>query len=382
MQRSFKYKIIPLGKTENKALRWLALCRNLYNCALEHRISIFYEGGKTSYFDQVAELKDIRRLFPEYKEIFSQVLQDVLKRIDRSYQNFFRRLKIKNEKVGFPRFKGKNQFSSFTYTQLGFKIQGNSLLLSKLGIFKIRLHRPIEGRIKTCTIIHRNTGEWFVCFSCDSIEQKLLPKTGRKVGIDLGLLHFAVDSDGKVTEAPKFLQAQEKYMRRCQRSLSRKKKGGKNREKARIKVARIHDKITNQRRDFFHKLANYYVRNYDEISVEDLRIQNMMQNKRLSKSLADAALGMFLQILGGKAENAGRVFQSKNPRRTSMTCCECGHVQKMPLSRRIFSCEKCGSKKCRDHNAAINIRDFPAGAGSVGANGAAVMARCQEAQYA
>lgn len=278
MIKTFKYKIIPLGDTEQTALRWLDLCRHLYNCALEERILAFRDGKTVSYIAQQNQLPEIKQAFVEYAEIYSQVLQDVLRRLDKAYQSFFRRIKTKKDKAGFPRFKGRNWFRSFTYSQDGFKIKGNRLICSKLGEFKIRLHRPPEGRIKTCTIIYRSTGEWFMCFSCDGIEQKTLTKTGRKVGIDLGISHFAVDSDGKITDAPRFFKAQERYLRRCQRALARKQKGSKNRIKVRVKVAKAYEKVTNQRKDFAHKFANYYVGNYDHICVEDLRIKNMRKS--------------------------------------------------------------------------------------------------------
>lgn len=357
MRKSFKYKIIPLGNAEEKAFKTLDLCRFLYNCALEERILAYRDSKSLSYYDQQNELPDLKEAFPEYKEVGAHVLQNVLKRLDTVYQNFFRRVKTGKGKAGFPRFKGRNWFRSFTFPDnSGWKVKKNRLVLSKVGEFKIRLHRPIEGTIKTVTIAYRSTGEWFVIFSCDGIESKPLSKTGKSVGIDLGISSFAVDSDGAIMDAPKFFRAQEKYLRRCQRALARKKKGGKNRERARIRVAKAHQKVVNQRHDFFYKMANHYVRNYDEIFVEDLRIKNMIKNKRLSKSLADAAMGNFLNILGGKAANAGRIFQRENPRRTSMTCSDCGNVQKMPLHKRVYKCSKCGVEKCRDYNAAINIK--------------------------
>lgn len=368
MRKSFKYKIIPLSNAEENALHTLDLCRNLYNCALEERILAYRDGKSLSYYDQQNELPNLKKAFSEYKLVGSHVLQDVLRRLDRAYKNFFRRVKAKNNKVGFPRFKGKDRFRSFLFPdKSGWQVKDNRLIITNIGEFKIRLHRPIKGQVKTVTIAHKKTGEWFVCFSCTNVPAIQLPETNKKIGIDVGISHYAVDSDGKVTDAPKFFQLQEQYLRRCQRAFARKKKSSKNREKARIKVARIYAKIVNQRLDFDHKLANYYVRNYNEICVEDLHIKNMMQNKRLSKSFADVALGVFLQILADKAESAGRVFQRKNPRYTSMTCCECGYVQKMPLSCRVFLCEGCKSEKCRDHNAAINIRDFSAWAEPIGA---------------
>lgn len=380
MKKTFKYKLIPLGMTEETAFQWLNLCRQLYNCALEQRIYSYKDGGKVSYVNQANELKAIKEQFPEYRTIFSQVLQDVLRRLDKSYQNFFYRVKERNSKAGFPRFKGKNWYRSFTYPQSGFRVIDNHLVCSKLGEFKIRFHRPIEGRIKTCTIIYRSTGEWFVCFSCDNVPETKLPEIGKKVGIDLGLSHFAVDSDGRVTDAPKFFRRQERYLRRCQRALARKKKSSKNRERARIKVAKIHQKIQNQRLDFAHKLATYYIRNYDHVCVEDLRIKNMVRNSRLSKSLHDAALGIFLSVLSCKAENAGRLLEKKDPRCTSITCSRCGHVQKILLSQRVFLCEKCEYQECRDKNAAKNIKNKPARSMPVSVKRAAVMAACSEAQ--
>lgn len=376
MRKTFKYKIIPIGKTESVALRWLELCRQLYNCALEQRISVYRDGGKVSYVSQAAELKDIKEVFSEYKQIFSQVLQDVLRRLDKSYQNFFLRARTRNSRMGFPRFKNRSRYRSFTYPQTGFKIAGAYLVCSKLGEFRIRLHRPVEGIIKTCTIVYHSTGEWFVCFACDNVPKNTLLKTGKKVGIDLGLSNFAVDSDGKITGAPKFFRSQEQYLRRCQRMLARKKKGSKNKEKARVKVAKAYQKTKNKRLDFVHKLATYYVKNYDHICVEKLQISSMVRNPRLSKSFYDAAFGIFLSVLAYKAENAGRVFEKKDPRRTSMTCSRCGHVKKMPLSQRVFFCEKCSYRECRDKNAANNIKDKPARAMSISDKQSFVMDAC------
>lgn len=333
--------------------------------------------SRISCIDQKNELPEIKRAFPEYKQVGSQVLQDVIERLDKAFQEFFRRIREHNGKAGYPRFKNAQAYNSFTLKQCGWRLDGKYLHIKNIGVFKLRLHRLIEGKIKTATVRLTATGEWFVCFSCDEVPEKPLPKTGKAVGIDLGLYHFAVDSNGKAWDNPRHLRNKERYLRRIQRSLSRKQKGGKNRAKTRIKLAKAHQKIANQRRDFAHRFANYYVERYDHIVFENLNIRGMVRNKYLAKSISDAAWNISITVTNYKAANAGKLVEQVYAPGTSILCSDCGQRVPKKLHERLHVCPACGAIKCRDLNAALNIR---ARATPIGLNAPAVMGRVQEAQ--
>ena len=227
--------------------------------------------------------------------------------------------------------------------------------LTNIGRLKLFLSRPIEGKIKTVTIKRNSTGKWFVSFSCDEVQPKSFPVTGAGIGIDVGIKSFAVDSEGKITENPKFLKRSLAKLRAKQRTLSRRHKGSHRRRLARLAVARLHEKISNQRKDFLHKVANHYIRNYKYIAVEDLNISGMIRNKHLSRSIADSSWGQFFSLLSYKAEEAGRVLVKVNPKGTSQRCSGCGETVPKKLSERIHCCQNCGLVLDRDENAAINI---------------------------
>lgn len=355
--RTYKYRLCPTKYQVQLLADTLESCRALYNCAIEQRKLAYRQFGVSlNYYSQADELKEIK-YFPEYKQVYSQVLQDVLKRVDKSFQNFFRRLK-NNETPGYPRFKGKGWYDSFTYPQSGFSLSDNSkgyqrIKLSKIGNIKVKLHRCIKGTIKTCTI-KREVDKWYVCFACE-IEPEYLPKTNKSVGIDVGLEKFAALSDGTMVENPRYLRKSEAKLKREQRKLSRKTKGSNSRKKQRTKVAKIHRKIKNQRNDFLHKESRKLVENYDVIVFEDLRIKNMVKNHRLAKSISDASWSKFIEYTTYKAESAGRKVIFVNPRNTSQTCSGCGVIVKKSLSVRVHKCPHCGLVLDRDVNAAINI---------------------------
>ena len=291
MRKSFKYRLYPTKFQLGKLEFTLYLCRNLYNCALEERIKAYKSKGVTlSYKDQANELPKVIEELPEYKEVFSQVKQDVLKRIDKSYQGFFRRVKAKGEKAGFPRFQGRNRYNSFTYPQSGFKLEDNNrLYLSKIGSVKVKMHRPIVGIIKTCTIKCEGN-QWYVVFSCDIGDaQAKNIEWNNDIGIDVGITTFTVTSDDEFLESPRPMKAAKKKLRREQRSLSRKKKGSNRRKKQANKVAKLHLKVKRQRDDFQHKLSRYLVDKYDVIYYEALNIKNMVRNHKLAFHIADSA---------------------------------------------------------------------------------------------
>lgn len=217
------------------------------------------------------------------KSINSQVLQNVVERLDKAYQAFFRRLK-RGEKAGFPRFKGMNRYHSFTYPQSGYLLEGKYITLSKVGTIRIKLHRQVQGPIKTCTVISKN-GRYYVCLFCEIETQT--QTTGKQIGIDLGITHLAITSDGDFHHAPKYLRKSEQQLKKLQRIVSRRKKGSSRRKKAVKLLAKKHEYIANQRRNNAHQVSHQLVNAYDLIAFEDLKITNMVKNHHLAKSIAD-----------------------------------------------------------------------------------------------
>ena len=357
MKKTFKYRLLGNRATFAKADGWLMLCQRLYNAGLEQRINAYHQNkGRISCYDQINQLPELKAAFPEYSDVGSQVLQEVLERLDKAYKAFFRRVKTGN-KAGFPRFKGRDRYDSFTLKQTGWKLDGRYLMIRNVGRFKIRLSRPMEGNIKTVTIRREATGKWYVCFSCDKVPEKKLEPSTDAIGIDVGIKSFLVDSEGNKVENPQYYRQAEKSLRRRQRTLFRRKKGSTGRRKARVLVAKTHEKVRNQRSDFLHKTANHYVKNYGIICVEDLNIRGMVRNHNLAKSISDASWGQFIGLVEYKAEEAGRTL-IRIPRfePSSKKCSECGAInQELRLSDRQWVCQSCGVLHDRDYNAAKNI---------------------------
>jgi putative transposase len=355
MWKSFKYKAEINKETEANCFRWLNLCRTLYNAALEQRIIAWRQHHKNiSKYDQGYELPELKKQLPEFKNIDAQCLRNTITRLNTAYQSFFRRVK-RGEKPGFPRFKSKLRYNSFTLLQNSWKLKGKYLTIKKLGIFKLRLSRPIEGDIKSIIIKRTPANKWFVTFSCNNVLEKKLSPVNKSIGLDVGLKHFLTDSENNTVRNPRFFRTAEKLLRRRQRRLSRRKRGSKRRNKARHQVAKAYEKITNQRKDFLHKVANHYIKNYDIICVEKLSIKSMVQNHRFSKSISDVGWGVFFEMLAYKAEEAGRKLIKVPPQYTSQKCSGCGEIVKKSLSVRTHVCQHCGLKLDRDHNAALNI---------------------------
>lgn len=359
MRKSFTYRIYPSKSIQTILNNQFNLCRNLYNIALEQRISAYKSVNKKSigFVSQANQLKELKEFFPEYKEIFSQNLQQVLKILDTAFQNFFRRIKLKQE-PGFPRFKGKNRFNSICFPQYpsGCKVLNKKLIIGKVGSINIKLHRPIEGIIKTTTIKKTSSGKWFVIFSCDKVPIKPLPKTDVICGIDLGINSFAVTSANEIIENPRFFKKTELKLAQRQQRLSHAKKGSNNRNKLRILVAKAHEHIQNQRKDFHFKTANDLLGKYDTVFVEDLSIKNMMQNGNLAKHIADCSWNNFINCLKWKAEEATtKEVIEVNPKGTSQQCSNCGTIVKKDLSVRIHHCPNCKISIDRDFNSALNI---------------------------
>jgi len=279
MPKTFKYRLYPNQEQKKQLEKTLETCRILYNDFLAERKETYEkEQKKIACFEQINSLPNKKEINPFLKEVHSQVLQDIARRVNKSFQNFFRRLKTQASKAGYPRFKQFGRYDSFTYPQSGFNLKHSQLILSRLGQIHIKKHLQLEGKIKTCSIIIKN-GKFYVCFSCENIKVKWSKKTKKKVGIDMGLTSFLATSNGELKEAPKTYRKAEKQLAKAQRKVSRRKKGSQRRKKA-VKILAVkHEKVANQRKDLAHKLSRELVRDNDLIAHEKLQVRNMVKNK-------------------------------------------------------------------------------------------------------
>jgi putative transposase len=330
----------------------LNACRFVYNWAIEDRMVLWqYCGVSTSFFDQSAYLKHLKSANPFLGDVHAHLLQDAIKRADRAFAAFFARHK---EGHGHPRFKGRDWYDSFTFKEFGngAAFDGKRLYLSKIGRVRFVLHRPIVGEVKTCTIKRRADG-WYILFSVEQAAPSLSP-VNEPVGIDVGLTAFATLSNGEVIENPRHLRVAEKNLKRCQRIVSRRKKGGYRRQQA-VRVLRTaHLRVRRSRRSFHFTVASRLVKRFNPIFVENLNIAGMVKNHSLAKSISDAGWGQFLGILSHSAESAGGSSDEVRAAGTSQDCSTCGETVPKDLSERWHRC-RCGCVLPRDENAARNI---------------------------
>jgi len=280
------------------------------------------------------------------------------------YKAFFRRLKA-GEKPGLPRFKSRDRYASFSFVSNNRVIYdqvAKTVLIPKLGNVKVHFYRPIPTHavVKEATVKRDCTGRWFIYFSCDlglaPSKPTQIPHPARSAGLDVGLTSFVTLSDGTKIDNPRFFRESEDLIAKRQRSLARKKRGSKSRQRARKLLAKAYQHVKDQRLDFARKLAKSLVDRYDLIAFEDLAIKNMVQNPHLSKSISDAAWGIFIQCTVNKAEEAGSWCVGVNPRGTSQRCSGCGEKVPKSLSQRVHECPHCGLVIDRDENAGLNIR--------------------------
>src|SRR5258708_930890 len=344
--KTFKYKLKPTLAQACLLDRTLMLCRHVYNAAVgERREAWRLRGVSVTCYQQKAELPDIKAAMPEYAEVYSQVLQDVVLRLDRAFQAFFQRIR-EGKTPGYPRFHGRDRYRSFTYPQVGehggARLDTGALILSKIGPIALRWSRPIEGTPKTVTISREADG-WYVSFSCAEVPIKPVPLTGENTGIDLGLESFATLADGSQIAHPRIFRVAELNLKRAQRRVSRRKQGSKRRRKAVKLLAKAHQTVRHQRHDFHHKTALALVRQYDTIYHEDLQTANLLKNHHLAKSIADAGWSRFLSILSFKAAYAGKTVVAVPPAYTSQACSGCGLLVKKALSVRWHTCTDCGA---------------------------------------
>jgi putative transposase len=313
---SYRFRLYPSKTAERTLNRHMGLCRWLYNRLLSELSMAREKGIKLRRTDTQALIVDLKkREKPEFGEVYSKVLQMV------NYQLWsniraLARLKRNGHKVGRLRFKGAGWFKTLNYNQSGFALENGKLVLSKVGEIPIKLHRKIKGEVKGVIVKRERSGRWYAIFQAED-EPEPLRKTGRALGMDMGIKHFLTDTDGRQIENPRFYERSLERIRVGHEQLSRKQRGSRNREKARVRLARAYEKLVSQRNDFLHKLSRFYVNGYDAIAAEDLNIAGMAKNRCLAQKILDASWGKFLHDLSYKAERAGRQFVKVNPRGTS-----------------------------------------------------------------
>jgi putative transposase len=354
MLKTYRYRLYPTEKQQETLSEILWVACWLYNRALEYRRKRWNESRKSvTYNEQAAMWRDWRNEEPDenpLRLLNMSAGQQVLRRLDSAYRQF-----LKGER-GKPRFQKPSRFNSVNYKPGdGATVKANRLYVQNVGLIKVRWHRALpEGKIKNIIVFRKPSG-WYVLFQVELPEKPVEKSANPPVGVDMGISHALAISDGTFFDSPKYLHASLRKLRVLQRSLSRKKKGGKNWRKTARQIARLHEHIANQRRDWWHKTTRKLVDTYGTIVLEDLSLNFMLQNGHLSRAAHDIGLGMFQNLLTYKAIGAGCEVILVNPKNTSQACSSCGSIVLKDLSVRTHVCPYCGLVLDRDVNAALNI---------------------------
>lgn len=352
MTRTYRYPLTPNLQQRSVLIRWLGVCCDLYNAALQERNGAWTKAKKSiSRYDQQCQLTEVRAADVDVAAVPVVVARSPLRRIELSFQAFFKRCKA-GQKPGHPRFRSKSRYNSLGLGRV--RVEGNHVIVPKLGPVKFHRYRSLGGTIRSATI-SRTARRWWVSFSCDvgHAPEKIAVRS--TVGVDLGLTSFAVLSTGEEVENPRYFRHGQAVLARRQQLLSRFSRGHRSRTKDRARnlVGRAHEHVANQRRDFACKLASTLFARFDLVAHEDLAIRGMVHGT-LAKSIHDAGWGLFIGALQAKAEKAGKLAVPVDPRGTSQKCSSCGATVQKELSERTHRCA-CGLVLGRDHNAAINI---------------------------
>ena len=339
---TYKFRIYPTATQARTMEETLETCRRLYNSMLADRM----EKG-TGFYDQKKMLVELKQNDKHLKSIHSQVLQDVVLRLDKAYLAFFAGLSR------YPKFRRSGRYNSFTYPQSGFSLEGDRVRLSTIGKVRVMRHRQVTGAIRRATVI-RDVDQWFVALLAGEPPRAMQSGDG-KVGVDTGILNVVALSDGTLVDNPRFLDRSVERIKSLQRRLSHKKKGSSNREKAKLSLAKARRKARRQRDDFAHKLSDKLTKENKVIVFEDLKIRNMVKNHNLASAIMDAAWGQLRRLTAYKAERRGGRVILVNPSGTSQKCSGCGEAVPKGLSERVHDCPRCGLFLDRDVNAARNI---------------------------
>jgi putative transposase len=358
MRKAFKYRVYLTNGQRRILEQQLEECRWVYNNTLEVRRDAYTNGMKCGLYDTQAFLPSWKADRPSLKLVHSQVLQNVQVRVDLAFQAFFQRVKKGAEDVGYPRWKQFGRYDSITYPQYGngVRLDGDRLLVSKIGAVKLVMHQPLEGAPKTVTLSRSATGKWYACISCETVGHPMEP-TEQITGVDVGLMSFATLSNGEQIENPRFYRRDEADLKRVQKRKDAAKNArdwGENTKQKRI-LSRIHERIGNRRADFAHKRSREMVNQYQVIVFEDLAPREMGKSRGMRKSIMDVAWTQFIRMTFGKAAEAGRTVILIDPRNTSKMCSGCGELVQKTLSTRTHTCPNCALVLDRDVNAALNI---------------------------